>query len=88
MVVVDPYADFKAIKEGSYANIPVIALCDTHNSLKYVDVAIPCNNNSTESIAMVFWLLAREVLRLTGKLETEEWDVMVDLFYQKSQEEL
>lgn len=86
MVVVDPHADFKSIKEGSYANIPVIALCDTHNSLKYVDIAIPCNNNSTESIAMIFWLLSREVLRLKGKLQTEEWDVMVDLFYNKNLE--
>jgi small subunit ribosomal protein SAe len=29
LLVVDPYADFKAIKEGSLTNIPVIALCDT-----------------------------------------------------------
>jgi len=85
IIVVDPYADFKALKEASYCNIPVIALCDTHNSLKYVDLAIPCNNNSTESISMVFWMLAREVLTLRGQLDKDEdWEVMVDLFYHKN----
>ena len=85
IVVVDPYADYKPIKEASYCNIPVIALCDTHNSLKYVDVAIPCNNNTTESISMIFWMLAREVLILRGELapNTDDWEVMVDLFYYK-----
>ena len=87
LIVVDPHADFKPIKEASYANIPVIALCDTHNNLKFVDIAIPCNNNSTESISMVFWMLAREVLILRGQLDKDddEWsDVLVDLFYYKN----
>jgi small subunit ribosomal protein SAe len=91
IVVVDPYADYKALKEASYASIPVIALCDTHNNLKFVDVAIPCNNNSTESIAMVFWLLAREVKILRGELPQgeDEWaDAPVDLFYHKNLEDL
>ena len=85
IIVVDPYADFKPIMEASYCNIPVIALCDTHNSLKFVDLAIPCNNNSTESISMIFWMLAREVLTLRGQLDKDEdWEVMVDLFYHKN----
>ena len=54
----------------------------------YVDVAIPCNNKSTQSIAMVFWLLAREVRILQGELKKDEdWNVMVDLFYYKSVED-
>jgi small subunit ribosomal protein SAe len=87
LIVADPHADFKPMKEASYANIPVIALCDSHNNLKYVDVVIPCNNNSTESISMIFWMLAREVLMLRGQLDVndDDWkDVLVDLFYYKN----
>ena len=91
IIVADPYADFKAIKEASYANIPVIALCNSHNNLKYVDIVIPCNNTSTYSISMIFWMLAREVLTLQGKLDisNNDWnEVMVDLFYYKDSNDL
>ena len=87
IIVADPHADYKPIKEASYANIPVIALCDTHNVLKFIDIVIPCNNNSTQSISMIFWLLAREVNVLKGELskDDDEWsDVMVDLFYYRN----
>merc|ERR1712029_1059747 len=85
MVVVDTYADRKAMVEASYMNIPVIALTNSDSSLQYVDIAIPCNNKSTQAISMVFWLLAREVMVLNGKLKKDEgWDVPVDLFYHKN----
>lgn len=91
IVVVDPYADIQALREASYTNIPVIALCDTHNNLKFVDVVIPCNNSTTESISMIFWMLAREVMILRGALDrdNEDWEeVKVDLFYFKNVEEV
>jgi small subunit ribosomal protein SAe len=88
IIVTDPRDDSQAIAETAYVNIPVIAFCTSDNSIRNVDVAIPCNNRSTESVGLMFWLLAREILRLRGELARDQkWDVMVDLFFWRSVEE-
>lgn len=78
LVLTDPRTDYNALKESSYMNIPTIALCNTDNNLEYVDCAIPVNNRSKKSLAMVYWLLTREVLRLKG--QDKDFNEMIDLF--------
>ena len=72
IVLTDPAADAQAFREATNIKIPVIAMCDSNNLTTNVDVVIPGNNKGRRSLALIYWLLSREILRIRGELAADE----------------
>ena len=63
----DPAIDKQAVSEATIVGLPVVALCDTNNSAADIDLIIPTNNKGRKALALVYWLLAREMLKIRGE---------------------
>ena len=72
IILTDPLADIQALHEAENIGIPVVALCDTNNETKYVDVVIPTNNKGRRALALIYWLLTRALLREQGKIKSDK----------------
>jgi len=84
VIVTDPRADSQAVIEAAEVGIPVVAFADTDNRTEYLDLIIPANNKGRKSLALLYWLLARQVLRERGELKpTEDLPVPVEEFEAK-----
>jgi len=68
VIVSDPRADEQAVREASTIGVPVIALCSTDNEFSNVDLVIPTNNKGRRALAVIYWLLARQILRERGEI--------------------
>jgi small subunit ribosomal protein S2 len=71
VIVVDPLVDNQVIKEAKRKRVPVVAMCDTFNNPKDVDYCIPMNNNGKKAVGLVFWILAREILKTKGEIKKD-----------------
>ena len=72
ILVSDPRADAQAVKEASKVGIPIVALCSTDNEFAGVDLVIPTNNKGRRALAVIFWLLTRQILRERGELAADK----------------
>jgi len=71
LIVSDPKADVQAVKEAASIGIPVVALCSTDNDFSFVDLVIPTNNKGRRALAVIYWLLARQILRERGEIPAD-----------------
>jgi len=81
IIVTDPLADVQAMKEAVKIGIPIIALCDANNKTDLVDLIIPTNNKGRRSLAVIYWLLAREILKNRGTITSyDQFKYTIDDF--------
>ncbi|MGC8812484.1 MAG: 30S ribosomal protein S2 [Candidatus Aenigmatarchaeota archaeon] len=69
--IFDPLTDYQALKEAVKARIPVVAICDTINETKNIDLTIPANNKGKKALATLLWLLTREILKERKEIKAD-----------------
>ncbi|MBR95653.1 MAG: 30S ribosomal protein S2 [Euryarchaeota archaeon] len=79
LFVTDPASDQQALREAVNSGLPVIGIVDANNNLRNVDIAVPANNKGRRSLALIYWLLAREVLKVRGETTDEDWAAANDI---------
>lgn len=70
LFVSDPKNEREAIMEASKTGVPIIALCDTDNEIKYIDYVVPANNKGRKALALIFYILTRELMMAQGKISS------------------
>jgi len=74
LFVTDPAADAQALSEAVSTGLPVVGIVDANNTLRNVDLALPANNKGRRSLALIYWLLAREILTARGSTNYADWE--------------
>lgn len=86
VIITDPRADRQALKESVITKIPTIGLCDTDNNTINMDVVIPTNNRGKKALALIFWLLTRQILFEKGVISSiEAFEVPISDFLSQIQ---
>ncbi|UCG95395.1 MAG: 30S ribosomal protein S2 [archaeon] len=84
LVVTDPIADKQAITEATEKRIPIVGICDTYNDLEFVDLIIPANNKGKKSLGLLYYLLAREILKSREEIkDNKEYKEKLEDFTEK-----
>ncbi|MFN4132981.1 MAG: 30S ribosomal protein S2 [Candidatus Hadarchaeales archaeon] len=88
LIVTDPLADEQPLKEAAEVGISTIGLCDSDNEIQNLDLVIPTNNKGKKALALVYWLLARQLLLERGQLQSaQEFSIPLQEFEAPAEEE-
>ncbi|MBD3210232.1 30S ribosomal protein S2 [Candidatus Micrarchaeota archaeon] len=88
LLVCDPKGEKEALLESSKTGVPVIGFCDSDNETKFIDLIVPINNKGKRSLALAFYILAREIMMIKGDIKSyDEFPYQVQYFEQMIEEE-
>ncbi len=88
ILICDPKGERQAVVEAGNVGIPTIGLCDTDNVTMFIDWVVPCNNKGRRSLALIFYLLAREYLMGRNKISSyDQFTTQLTAFEAERQEE-
>lgn len=89
VLIVDPIVDYQIVREAVTARVPVVAICDTSTEINNIDLVIPANNKGIRSVTLIFWILAREILKEREAIKAnEEFKYKVEDFSKTGLEEI
>jgi len=86
VILCDPMTDSQALKEAAEGHLLIIALAGSDSPLKNVDLTIPANNKGRKSLALILYLLTREVLIERKEIDKGSFKVDIEEFEQKIEE--
>ncbi|EFD92505.1 MAG: Ribosomal protein S2 [Candidatus Parvarchaeum acidophilus ARMAN-5_'5-way FS'] len=72
LLITDPKSNRRAINDAKKINIPIVGIANTDNSTSFIDMIIPGNNKSGNSIGLILFLLAINMARKDEKEKIEK----------------
>ncbi|MEM0371232.1 MAG: 30S ribosomal protein S2 [Ignisphaera sp.] len=81
IILTDPRVDQQPLEEAMSVGIPIVAFVSTDNKLSGIELAIPGNNKGRKSLALLYWILTRQILRERGEIgATDTLPISVEQF--------
>lgn len=81
ILVCDPNSEKVTIKDAQKMKIPVYGLVDTDSDTTGLKDYVPMNNRGRKSIALFFWILAREIYMKQGRIKSyDEFKIPITYF--------
>ena len=80
VIVCDPLTDKNILNEAFEQNAVIVGFCDTNNTTNKLDLVVPINNKGKKSMALAFYLLAKNYLVNKGTIKASDFTNSVEDF--------
>lgn len=83
ILISDPLTDKNILEEAYKEGVVIASLCDTNNLTSKIDYVVPVNNKGKKSLALVYYLLAKNYLIKKNLIKENEFNYKLEDFYEE-----